>query len=144
MRRVRLLAISLVVLALACPLAAQTHPCELPDVTAGTAVAGAPLTLSACHNGKDANGNPDTLTGWALYDNGARTTLTLMASGAPSPVSGQTLYTTTITAPAAASVHTYQLAAIDARGEGGKSSPFVLTVSLPLTVPSAPSKLRLQ
>lgn len=144
MRRIGLIfALGLVLTCLAVPVTAQTHPCDLPAVGSGNAIAGAPLTLSVCHDGKDANGNPAAIA-WALYDNGARTTPTLTAAGAASTVSGLTQYTASLIAPAVASVHTYQMAAIGALGEGGKSGPFVLTVSLPLTVPSAPSKLTLR
>ncbi len=120
---------------------AQTHPCDLATATSGTAIAGATVTLSACHSGLDANGNNETITGWALYDNAVRTTPVLTAGTAVS-TTGLKLYSVTMTAPATAGVHSYQIAALDASGEGAKSTPpFVLTVSLPPTVPAAPSKL---
>lgn len=129
---------------LAVPAAAQTHPCDQAYPSSGTAVAGSTVTLAACADSKDTNGNPTTITGWALYDNAARTTVTLTASGPASPISGLTNYQTSMTAPAAAGVHTYQLAEINSISEGPKGNPFVLTVTLPLTVPSAPVKTRVQ
>lgn len=135
--------LGLLVLSAAAPAAAQTHPCDAPAVTSGTKVAGAPMTLSICSDGKDANGNVTPIMGWALYDNGARSTPTLV-TGTTSPVSGQTVYTMASTAPLTASVHTYQFATVNAAGEGAKSLPFVLTVNLPLTVPDAPNHLTVQ
>ncbi len=67
-----------------------------------------------------------------------------MVKGTTSAVSGLTIYTSAMTAPSTASVHTYQIAALDAAGESAKSSPFVLTVSLPLTVPAAPGQVQVQ
>ncbi len=122
---------------------AQTHPCDMPGPTSGTATPGQMMTLSACHSGKDANGNTIVITGWALYDNATRTTPTLI-KGTTSATSGLSIYTLALTAPATIGLHTYQLAAIDAAGESAKSSPFVLTVSVPLTVPVAPGQLVVQ
>lgn len=134
---------TLALLALAAPAAAQTHYCDAAQPTAGTAVAGAPITVEACADGKDANNNPTTLTGWALYDNGTRTQPSFV-KGTTSPVSGKSLYTLSTTAPATASVHTYQVAEINGSGEGPKGPPFVLTVNLPATVPTAPTNLTVQ
>lgn len=139
-----LLALSVFLLLFAAPVAAQTHPCDAAQPTSGTAVAGSSVTIAACSDSKDGNGNPTTITGWALYDNGARTTVNLTPSGPVSPVSGLTNYQAAMTAPATASVHTYQLASINMLGEGPKGNPFVLTVTLPLTVPDVPVKTRIQ
>ena len=140
----RLLLLLAIVALFAAPAAAQTHPCDQAYPTSGTAVTGSTVTLSACSDGKDANGNQTPITGWALYDNGARSTVNLTASGPASTVSGLVNYSTTMTAPGTASVHTYQLATLNAAGEGAKGNPFVLTVTLPLTVPDAPVKTRIQ
>lgn len=130
----------LFVLALAVPAQAQTHPCDLPQPTAGTALAGASITFQACASPTDVNGNPANPTGWALYDNGVRTTPAFVF-GTQSPVSGLFLVTLAATAPATAGVHTYQVAEINAVAEGAKSGPFALTVSLPPGAPAAPTKL---
>lgn len=140
---------SLFFLAFAAPLQAQTHYCDTVTPTSGTAETNAPLTMAVCQSGLDANGNPTTITGWALYTQvGAgpvvRTTPALVA-GTKSLVSGKTVYTLATTAPAAAGVVTYQWAALNAKGEAVKSvPPFVLTVTLPLTVPAAATNGTLQ
>lgn len=127
------------------PLYAQTHYCDAVQPTSGTAITGQPATLQVCSSLKDANGNPTTITGWAVYDNGTRTTPTLTA-GSVSPVSGKQVFSLTVTAPAVG-VHTYQAAAINAGptgGEGVKSTPFVLTINPPPTVPAQPTNLTVQ
>lgn len=54
-------------LLVAAPVAAQTHPCDLPpQTTQQSVVAGDPFTVSFCHDGKDANGNTVSITGWKL------------------------------------------------------------------------------
>lgn len=134
---VRLAIFALVAICLPARVFAQANPCDTAAPTSGTAVTGQALTLTVCQSLKDANGNPATPTGFAVYDNGTRTTPTFTA-GAPSTVSGLTPYSTSITAAATASVHTYQVAAVNAQGESAKSTPFVLTVNLPATVMVAP------
>lgn len=141
-RRIRglVVLIGLACLGLAVPAAAQTHPCDLPQPTSGTAVAGAPITIQGCAGPMDVNGNPVNPTGFALYDNGVRTTPAFVF-GTQAPVSGFFVVTVAATAPTTGGVHTYQLAEFNAVGEGAKSPPFVLTVSLPPGVPVAPTKL---
>ncbi len=128
----------LVCLLIASPVFAQTHYCDTTQASSTTAVTGTPLTYQICVTNKDANGNPITVTGLALYDNGTRTTPTFV-KGTTSTTSGKTEWDLTFTAPSAASVHTYQSGALSAQGESLKSPPFVLTVNLPLTVPDAPT-----
>lgn len=60
----------LLLLLVAAPVAAQTHPCDLPiQVGTQSVVAGASFTLAWCHNGKDANGTNVSITGWKLVRN---------------------------------------------------------------------------
>ncbi len=119
------------------------HYCDTNPPTSGNGVAGTPWSWNVCYNNKDANGNPAVPVGWALYDNGTRTT-PVFAPGTTSPVSGLQLYTFTTTVPTAAGAHSVQVAAVTggvSGGEGAKSAPFVLTVALPATVGSQPVKL---
>jgi hypothetical protein len=141
MRRVLLV---LALLAVPSVAAAQTtHYCDTNPQTSATSVAGGPWTWQVCFNNKDANGNPAVPVGWALYDNGARSTPTF-APGTVSPVSGLQLYSFATSVPTTAGAHSVQVAAITGGtggGEGAKSAPFVLTVALPATVAAQPVKL---
>lgn len=119
---------------------AQTAPCDLPAVTAGTVIAGQPMTVLACHTEKDANGTPITITGWALYDGTVRMTPAMVPDTVVSPTNGRQ-FSVVMTAPSTASVHTYTLAVLTAVGEGPKSAPFVLTVNLAPALAVAPTKL---
>jgi hypothetical protein len=116
---------------------AQTHPCDLTTPTSGTATAGQTATLALCHPGVDTNGNP--VTGFAIYLDGARSTPTL-TRGATANSAGLWEYTAPMVVPATAGLKTYESAALSGTLESPKSVPFVLTVTLPRTVPLAPTK----
>jgi hypothetical protein len=119
---------------------AQTAPCDLPTATSGTFVVNTPMTFAVCSNSTDQNGAPTVITGWALYDGATRTTPTMVADTVVS-ATGFRQYTLASTSPATAGVHTYTMAELNSIGEGTRSAPFVLTVSLAPTAPSAPIKL---
>lgn len=144
--KVKLLVVAVGLLLLPVAAQAQTHYCDQAPVTTGTATAGQVMTIRVCHSEKDTNGNPTMLTGWAVYvDALPRAVVVLTPTGTVSPVSGKREYTGTTVAPASAGPHSYQVAPINAVGEDGKTTPpFVLTVSLPQTVPAAGSNLSLQ
>lgn len=138
----------LFLLMLLCPrlVTAQTHYCDTTPPTAGAAIPGQVLAISTCIGPNDTNGVPFTVTGWALYDNGVRTLVTLV-KGTTSTVSNRTVWAGTYTVPAVTGVRTLQTAAIASAlptPEGAKSIPFVLTVSLPPGAPPAPTHLSLQ
>ena len=132
----RRLLCALFFLALSTPLYAQTHYCDVPQPTSLTAASGAPITLGFCHDGKDVNGNPGQPSGFALYDNGLRTTPVFL-KGTTSSTSGKTVYTYATTVPTATGLHTLQTAWLSGTVEGAKSNPFALTVVAPaLTAPT--------
>lgn len=119
---------------------AQTHYCDQVQPTTGSAIAGSSVTLSVCSDNKDTNGNTTTITGGALYLNGARSTVSLVP-GSVSPTSGKQLFTASLVAPSTKGNFTYEVALINAQSEGAKSTPFVLAVSLPASQPTAPTNL---
>jgi len=123
---------------------AQTHPCDGTPPTSGTAVAGTLATWIWCSTELDTNGNVMVPSSWATYDNGARSVPSGVTAGPTKNAAGLRDYRFSINAPATAGVHTLEVAGIGPNGEGAKSSPFALTVTLPLTVPAAPVKSHVQ
>lgn len=119
---------------------AQTHPCDLPTASSGTILVNSPMTVQVCHNSTDTNGAPAVILSWAFYD-GATRTVPIMTVDAVASTTGYHLYTFTTVSPLTAGVHTYTMAALDGVGEGTRSAPFALTVTLAPTVPTAPIKL---
>lgn len=135
----RLIALFAVIVLLAMPRAAsaQTHYCDTTPPTSGTVVAGATLTVQVCAPKNDSAGNPTVVGAWALYDNGTRTTPTF-TPGTTSPISGMTVYTLNVPPISVPGAHTLQAAIVNG-GEGGKGTPFALTVTPAL--PGVPTNL---
>lgn len=118
---------------------AQTFPCDAPAPNAATFAPGGTQTFLACLPDQ-----PTALSGWAIYDGTVRMPVTMVADTVVSPTNGRQ-YSTSMAAPTSPGVHTYTIAAINSAGvEGPKSVPFVLTVSLPVAVPPAPTKFQLR
>lgn len=136
-------ALALVCLSLAAPVAAQPHPCTQPYPTSPPSLVEGTAGLAWCHSGKGASGGVETITGWALYVDGVRTVIpvgTAPAQGPPN-AAGETLYRMGIALIRGS--HTYQLAGIDATGEGAKSTPpLALSVVAPMSVPDQVRGLR--
>lgn len=119
---------------------AQTHPCDLPQPTGATGVAGQTVTLRECHSGLDQSGNPVT---WRLYRNGTLVgpiTMTKITATANSQGRFQ-WESAPFTIPGPNGQQVYEMTAFSAPNESNKSNPFTLTVSLPTTTPAAPSNL---
>jgi hypothetical protein len=135
----------LVLLAMPAMAHAQTNYCDTLPQNFGTAVAGSAATIHLCDSLLDTNGNLTTISGWALYTQigtgpVVRTTPTF-TQGTKSAVTGLWDFSSPITVPTTPGVTTYQVAAINTFGEGAKSAPFALTVTLPATVPAAPTNV---
>lgn len=115
--------------------AAQTaHPCDGVPPTTGTVQQGA-RTLSWCFNGIDANGQPTTVTSWAVYIGGVRTVLASVTVGTTANAAGLKLYSAPITL--SSGTYVVQIAGVNATGEAVKSASFSATVTIPPAVPSA-------
>jgi hypothetical protein len=114
--------------------AQTTHPCDGTAPTTGTVQAGA-RTISWCYSGLDANGQPTTVTGWAAYVDGVRSTLGTVTVGATANGAGLKLYQAPITL--AAGSHVVQIAGVNATGEAVKSVSFSSTVTVPPAAPAA-------
>lgn len=140
MRVTILLAVSLMVW-LPSIVGAQTHYCDTAVVTSGTGTAGQTMELKFCHPLLDSNNQPTTLTGFAFYDNGVRRVINL-TQGTKSAISGLWEFTGSYVVPNQAGLHTLELAAINAIGEGPKAGPFALTVSGTPASPAAGSNFR--
>lgn len=140
MKRSTVIAIAAFLL-IAASASAQTHPCDQVAPTSGTNVAGTPAVLSTCHPGSDPNGN--AVTGFAVYDNGARVEVP-MVRGSVANAAGDFEFAAPFTVPATKGVHTMEIAALSGTIESPRSTPFVLTVSLPRVAPVAPTKTRVK
>ncbi len=138
----RRLIFTLCFLALPALVQAQVHYCETTPPTAGTAIVGATLTVSACNDGKDSTGTVSvTPTSWKLYDNAVGVVIP-MTKGTTSAVSGKSVYTGTYLVPATPGTHVLQTTALSGTLEGAKSPTFTLTGVA--AVPSAPTNLTVQ
>ncbi len=72
---------------------AQTHPCDISQAPSFTVKSGI-VTLTACHDSKDADGDPVTITGWTAVVDASRIAVT-MTKGAVSNAAGFYQYTGT-------------------------------------------------
>lgn len=115
--------------------AAQTaHPCDGVPPTSSTVLAGT-RTLTWCHNGLDANGQPTTFSSWVAYIDTVRTVLSSVTVGTTANASGYKLYSAPVTL--SSGTHVVQIAGVNTTGEAVKSASFTTTVSLPAAPPSA-------
>lgn len=114
------------------------HPCDGTPPTLASAVEGA-RTLTWCSDGQDANLQPTTITGWALYTDGVRSTLSGVTIGATANATGEKLCSAVITITRG--MHVYTVAGVNATGEGSKSDPLTATITAAAAPPKKP-KLR--
>jgi hypothetical protein len=138
----RLAAIAVLLLALAAPASAQTHPCDIAQTTTSVSTK-VPFTIGFCVASVDADGNPTTLLGAKVYIDAAvvKTTTPMPAPiGAPN-AAGLNYYeiagVTTAKAP-----HTLTVSVFDVDAEGPQSGP--LPFSVKGAGPKAPVGIRIR
>lgn len=113
--------------------AQAAHPCDGVAPTSGSVVSGS-RTVSWCWNGLDTNGQPTTVTSWAIYVDGVRAVLGTVTVGATANSAGLKLYSAPVTLSAGS--HTVQIAGVNATGEAVKSASFSAQVTVPPAPPS--------
>lgn len=130
--------IVLVCLLTASAAAAQTHPCDAPDITSARAAAGTPLKLQFCQPQANA------ITGLTVYNGTTPTPTTGLTQLTAQPnASGKVQYEVAI-GSFTVGTYTLQFAVTNLDGvnnspqEGPKSVPFSLTVVIPNPLPAAP------
>jgi len=127
--------IALCVMGMAGSAVAQTHPCDVPPPSNPQLTS--PIRGAFCHNGRDADGNPVTVTAFKLYiDN------QLVWQGALSPIGpptadGRSYYETPLVIVSRGN-HVAETAAVSAEGESGRSAPYPFVLSA--AVPAAPTR----
>lgn len=97
---------------------AQTDPCPTgaPQQTAFSVKAGT-ATVTACHDEKDADGQPSPNIAWRIVLDGVKTPITMTRSATASASSGQYLFTGTF--PITKGTHQFSLENDQADGAGG-------------------------
>ena len=119
---------------------AQTHPCDGPlPPTSATVTAGL-VPIGWCHDGRDVNGNVTTFTGWALYANNVRTSLTGVKTGGVPNAAGFVFYEATVNFPQGN--FQVSIAGINGQGEAEKTPPFQLNAVSPSGVPRPATRFR--
>lgn len=131
----RLLCVCVVILASAVPVAAQTHPCDRPQLSGNLTVSSASQTFVVCAPQADA------IDGINVYVAGTKTDLGPVPAAGPASASGKVPYVVTITLPSRGNTtiqtSTYTTTSGGAKQEGVKSSPFVYVYEK--AVPTAPT-----
>lgn len=110
---------------------AQTHPCDQVVANNPTIVVTGPVSVGFCFNGKDALGNPTTVTSFRVQVDAADVfTGLLQPVGAPSST-GVSYYETPKTLTINRGSHTALVFVSNADGEGPASSPFAFNIRVP-------------
>ena len=131
----------LVALTMVGPTEAQTtHPCDILPPTSATVTEG-PVTFGWCHDRRDANGTATTVTGWAFYSNGVRTSLANVTTNNVPNAAGFVFYLASVNMPRGN--YTIRMAAVNSVGEAALSDPFALTSVAPAAVPSRIQRVRI-
>lgn len=135
-------ALALLLLIIAAPASAQTHPCDgTPAVV--EARPGIAFAIGFCNNGKDAEGNPVSIDGYKVMLDGAlQPSPGPLTKSATANAAGLFYFETPKGFTAPDGNHTISVVLVNAKGgDGAPSAPFPL-VSRTLP-PGSPTSLRL-
>jgi len=119
-------------LLVATSVSAQTpHPCDVTPAP-NPVVVGRTFTVGFCHNGKDLNGDPTTVTAFKIYLDGAVVlTWSNPTPSSPTPNSkGYVLYLAP-QIPIGRGAHTFAVTGVNVDGEGPSINPIGITTKVP-------------
>ena len=131
-----------VLMLLAAPAAAQTHPCDLVVPSSGVVASGAPAYVEFCQPAADA------IDAATVYRNGSPHNLTGVLPVSPTAnAAGLVFYRLLLGTMPPVGTYTYEVASwnrmLDGTAqEGPRGAPFALTVALQTARPTAPSRFR--
>ncbi len=131
MKFARLLTLTAALGIVAVPVQAQTHPC---DVVVGPATPGpAPVGAGFCHNGKDVNGNPTTITKFTVKVDGVVVFDGVLTAIGSASAAGLNYYETPKNIIPTVGTHNITVQAVNAAGPGAATPayPFDILASLP-------------
>ena len=115
---------------LALPLAAsaQTHPCDIAAIANPVVQTNGPVAAGFCHDGKDADGNPVTITAFRVTVDGVDVFKGPLTPIGTASATGFFYYETPKNIVLAKGQHTAVGFASSADGEGPGSDPFTFTL----------------
>jgi hypothetical protein len=120
-----------------------THPCDGTPSSRATVTAGQVFVYGWCHDGKDTNGNAASVSGWKVFRNGTQLPGVTVTTDPLPNVQGLVFSSIARTEAAAGSV-TLEVAATNSAGDSARGASMTFSVVLPATVPTAPTKGRVQ